>query len=320
MMKRIILFAIVLSLMPIVSGGCSSHKDVFTIGIAYNTIAPQSVLEGFKKGMAELGYIEGKNVKYIYRGSIENNSQAIDAEIKKLLAQDIDLLLTTLNETALRAKKAVEETGVPVLAVACSMPKEIGLIKSMRHPGGNVTGVQAPDTISKGLEWLVRIVPHVKRVYLPYNPYDISSGPYVEELNKTASKLGIELVLHKIHSADEAVTFIETLPGDIDAIYRIPSTTLRMKNSELSEASIKRGLPMGSGMPLVETLMNFGCDYYEMGTQAARLAYQIDHGEKPGDIPFETAEPYLTINLKIAKKVGIHILDDILSQAKVIIR
>jgi putative tryptophan/tyrosine transport system substrate-binding protein len=320
MTKTIIKFAIILSLMPIVFGCSSSRKDVFIIGFAYNTIAPLSVLEGFKKGMAELGYVEGKNVIYIYRGSIENTPQAIDVEIRNLLDQNIDLLVTTLNETSLRAKKAVEGTSLPVLAVSCSKPVEIGLINTMRHPGGNITGVQAPDTVSKGLEWLVQVIPHVMRVYLPYNPDDIGSGQYVEELNRTASKLGIELVLHEVNSADEAVAFIENLPGDIDAIYRIPSSTLRMKNSELSEASIKKGLPMGSGMPLDEALMSFGCDYYEMGRQAARLASQVDHGEKSGDMPFETADPYLTINLKVAEKVGIQISNNILSQAKTIIR
>jgi len=294
---------------------------IYTIGIAGHTAFTNQVLEGFREGMPESGYVEGKNVNYIYCSRpLDNNDQIIDAELKKLLAQNIDMLLTAYNETALRAKKAVEGTDIPVLATVFSRPVEMGLVKTLSHPEGSVTGVQVADTMSKALELLGQIIPHTKKIYLPYNPDDPVSILYLYGLNKTASRLGIELVLHKVHSVEEAVTTIEGLPNDVDAIYRIPSPTLSPRNRKLSQAAIKRGLPMGSGTTLDEAaLITFAAEPYNIGKQAARLAHQIRQGAKPADLPMETSEAYLTINLKTAEKIGLKIPDSLLLQAKTII-
>jgi putative tryptophan/tyrosine transport system substrate-binding protein len=319
--KTAIIWAITVSLLLMTLIGCRSHEKIFTIGIVNDVSSHCPIIEGFKEGMEELGYIEGKNVMYIYNGLLANNDQIIDAEIKKLLDQGVSLILTTSNKTALAVKNAVDGTDAPVLAAACALPVETGLMKSLSHPGGNVTGVQVADTVTKGLEWLMIVTPHAKKIYLPYNPDDTISVLYLNSLNKSASRLGIELVLHKVHSVEESVAAIKSLPEDVDAIYRIPSPTLGPRNIELSQAAIKRGLPMGSGSLLDEdVLITFASDLNKIGKQAARLAQQIHQGIKPADLPMETSEPYLIINLKMAKKVRLTIPDDILAQAKKIIR
>jgi putative tryptophan/tyrosine transport system substrate-binding protein len=301
--------------------GCKARDKIFTIGIASHASSQAQELKGFKKGMAELGYVEGENVKYIYFSrALGNNDQIIDSELKKLLAQNIDLLFTAYNERALRAKKAVEGTDIPVIAAVCSRPVEIGLVKSLSHPEGNVTGVQAADTISKGLEWLMQIFPHAKNIYLPYNPDDMISTLYLDSLNKAASQLGIKLIFNKIYSVEEAVASIENIPKDVDAIYGIPSQTIGSKSSELSHAAINRGLPLGAGLSFDDALIALGVDYFEIGKQAAQLAHKIHQGIKPVDLPFETSEVKLVINLKTAEKIGFTVPDNILSQATIIIR
>jgi len=225
------------------------------------------------------------------------------------------------NETAMAAKNAVKETDIPVLAIACIRPVETGLVKSLAHPGGNVTGIQIADSLSKGFEWLVAITPNAKKIYLPYNFDRMVSTSSLDQVKKTASQLGVELVLQKINSVEEAVAAIEVLPEDIDAIYWLPSMAIGSNGIKLSNAAIKRGLPMGSGVILDDSvLMTFTIDLFEMGKQAARLANQIHQGVNPGDLPVETSEVYLTINLKTAEKIGLKIPDDILAQAKKIIR
>jgi putative tryptophan/tyrosine transport system substrate-binding protein len=319
MIKRGIISAV--SSMLIAFGGCGHRDNVFTIGIVNNAPANSVVLEGFKKGMAELGYVEGRDVRYIYNDTLESSDQIINTEIKKFLNQDVSLLLTISNETALIAKKDVEGTEIPVLAVACARPVEIGLVRSLNHPGGNVTGIQVSDTIPKGFEWLARITPNAKKIYIPYNPDDNVSIMYLDALNKTASQLGIELVLHKVHSVEEAVTAIEGLPDDVNAVFRIPSPTLTPRSSELNQAAIRRGIPIGAGTGLdFPALITFGSDNLEIGRQAARMTSQIIQGLKPADIPFETSEAYLSINLKTAEQIGLKIPDDVLSQARTIIR
>jgi putative tryptophan/tyrosine transport system substrate-binding protein len=315
----IFLVTIFLLLTEVVAGDAVDR--LFTIGIVNSVPVLSQTIEGFKAGMTELGYVEGKNVKYIFNGLLENNQKIIDAEIKNLLSQNIDMLLTVGNESALRAKKAVEGTGMPVLVSSFHRPVESGLIASMTRPGGNITGVAGLDRAAKALEWLKIIIPGLKKVYLPYNPDDAVSVISIAGLDKAASQMGIELVFQKVHSVEETVTAIKNLPKDIKAIFMIPSPTLNSRNSELSQAAIKRGLPMGANLSLnKEVLATFATDLFDIGKHTARLADQVRLGAKPADIPFETSDVYLTINLETAEKIGLTIPDDVLAQAKTIIR
>lgn len=293
----------------------------FTIGVINNVSIHNPAIDGFKTGMAELGNVEDENVIYIYNGIVESDPATIDAEIENLLTQDIDLLFTLGIPATLAAKQAVAGTGVPVVFGAVVNPVGNGIVESIFHPGGNLTGTQVGTEIPKALEWLVTITPEARKVYVPYNPEDKVTVANLTGLDKVPSQLGIELVLGEVYSVEEAVAAIESLPEDINAIFRIPSPTLDPRNNELSQAAIKHGFPMGAGLPLDEAvLITFATDLFEIGTQTARLAHQILQGAKPADLPVETAEVFLTINLKTAKAIGLDIPGEILLRADTIIR
>lgn len=301
--------------------GGEALAEVFTIGIVNVASNHKNTVNGFKSGMTELGYVEGKDVKYIYNGVIENETQIIDDEIKKLLSQGVDLLLTVANRPTVEAQKITEGTDMPIVGLACMDMQESGLVKSRKSPGGNITGVQVISTSSKTLEWLTMTVPGIKKIYLPYNPDEDSRNIVLPELYKTASYLGIEIFLDKVSTVEQAISSIEDLPGDIDAIFIVPSHTLVQGKSELSKAAIKRRLPMGAALPLYEdAIITFGSEPFETGKQAARLVHQIRNGVSPSDIPVEETEVFLTINIGIAEKIGITIPNDVLIQADNIIR
>jgi putative tryptophan/tyrosine transport system substrate-binding protein len=313
--------AVVISLFLISLTGCTTHEKIFTIGVVSNVALETPVWLGFNSGMTERGYIEGKNLKYIIKNVPENNEQNIDNAIKELLNQNIDLILTLGKEVDLRAKELVKGTDMPVLFGSGPWPAEIGLVQSLNHPGGNLTGVQGVDCVPKALELLKVIIPDLKRVYLPYNPDDVVSTDYLPGLNKAASQLGIELVFHKIHSVEEVVTAIKIRADDLAAVFMIPSPTLNNRNSELSRAAIEQGIPMGAGLLLdKDVLITYTNDFFDDGKKLARLAREIINGKKPVDIPVETAEVKLVINLKTAEKIGVHIPDSVLAQASTIIR
>jgi putative ABC transport system substrate-binding protein len=245
----------------------------------------------------------------------------IDAEINRLLSQGADLLLTTGYEVSLRAKKAVEGTDVPVIIGGNRKPVEAGLVESVSRPGGNLTGVWVQDAIPKMLELMMQIIPGAKKFYLPYNPDDMVSVFSIQGLDNAVSQLGVEVVFQKVHSFEETLKAIETLPGDIDSIIRVPSPTLDARNNELSRAAIKRGIPMCSIMSMDESvLISLAVDFFETGRLAAGIAYKIRLGAKPAEIPMELSEPLLTVNLKTAGELGINMPDDILLQANKIIR
>ena len=298
----------------------SAAQKTYTIGVVNNNSLFDPAIEGFKAGLAESGYVEGKTVTYIYNG-VKSDPKAIGDEIKNLLAQHVDMLYTPGNEAALPAKQAVAGTNIPVVFGPVTDPVGVGLAESIRHPGGNLTSVQSGSEIPKALEWLVRITPNAKRIYVPYNPDDEISVMILGGLDPVASQLKIELVPGKVHSVEEAVAAIASLPADVQAIFRMPSPTLDSRNNELSQAAIKRRLPMASGLPLDEAvLLTLASDFSTTGKQVARLAHQIRQGVKPADLPIETSEFTLTINLKTAQAIGLDIPDERLRQATKVIR
>lgn len=299
-----------------------AHSKTLTIGIAADDSTFSEDIVCFKSGMVELGYIEGKNIRYISYGFVKIGPETDPPEIQKVLADKPDLLLAIGNFSALWAKKASEKNGIPCLfSMISSNPVHEGIVESLSFPEGNMTGIRIPDVIPKALEWLVASVPGTRRIFLPYNPDDEISALALEAVYKAASQMGVELVARKISSAEEAVTAIEALPEGIDAIFAIPSLNTNKENEALNRAAIERRLPMGSAHDMGdEILINFSPDPIQLGKQAARLANKIFRGTNPADLPVETPEVVLTINLEVAERIGLQIPNAVLVNANKIIR
>jgi putative ABC transport system substrate-binding protein len=302
-------------------GACSDDTGQrITLGIVAG--APfGGIVDNFKTAMADLDYVEGRHVDYIYHENLGYRSEVIDSEIKKLLARKVDMLITIGNLPTLKAKHAVDGTNVPVVFTSVTDPVGEGMVASISHPGGNLTGVQAGGSAPKALEWLTVVVPNVRKVCLPYNPDDSVSVLFLKLLAPSARQMNVELVPAMISSVEDAVAVIENLPSDVQAIFRIPSPTLDLENTELSRAAIERKLPMIAGHPLDEdVLLMLWSDFSDTGTRAGRIVCQIMEGLEPADLPVETADVSMSVNLKTARAIGLHISDIVLHQADRIIR
>jgi putative ABC transport system substrate-binding protein len=318
----IIILFLIIGLLLTACGGAQA-KETFTIGVVAESAAAAAPVETYKAGMTELGYVEGKDVTYIYNDPVGSNIATADAEIKKLLAQKVDMLLVIGPVPAQQAKQAVAGTDVPV--IFAPLPERVvenGLVASISHPGGNLTGIQGGNELPKALEWLVKITPNARQIYVPYNSDDEISVGMLAGLEEIAPQLNIEFVRGEMKSAEEAVAAVENLPADIDAIFLIPAPTLESKTSELCQAAIKRGLPTGTFVPKLDEriLVTVSFDPIVTGKQMARLIHQIRQGIKPADLPVETVDLYSTINLKTAQAIGLDIPDNILRQADTVIR
>jgi putative ABC transport system substrate-binding protein len=315
-----LLFGIVMLVLA-ACGQAQPQAKTYTIGVV-NYVPPlNQAFDGFKAKMVELGYVEGKNITYIYHGVLQPDPKAIESEVKNLLDQKIDMFLTMGTPTTLAAKKAVEGTDIPVVFAPVISPVEEGVVQSISHPGGNVTGVQGiNNALPKALEWLLKIAPGTKKVYVPYNPADRVSVTTTKPLPEAAAKLGVELLLDEVHTPDEAAAAMQTLPKDAAVLFVI-TPSLDSGRSVMDKVIIERGIPAGGyTVPDPNLLFIYGNNLAEEGSQAARLVDQIFKGTKPGDLPVETAESVLTINLKAAKAIGLDIPDSILAQAHTVVR
>jgi putative ABC transport system substrate-binding protein len=314
----ILVWAVVLSLLLTACGG-GTQAQTYTIGVVNYAPLLEKSFDGFKAGMTELGYVEGENVTYVYNGPVPD-SQAGEREVESLVAQNVDLIFTIGTEATLQAKQAVEGTDIAVIFAPVINPAEEEVVESIRHPGGNVTGVQSGNTLPKSLEWLLTIVPEATKVYVPYNPIDRVSVTSTALLYDAAFTLGVELVLDAVGTPEEVVAAIETLPGDV-VLFMVATPSLSETN--FAEVATEQGIATGSylsGITESGGLVSYATNHFSMGKQAARLADQVLRGTDPADLPVETAEYFLTINLKTAQAIGLDIPDEILEQADTIIR
>lgn len=311
----------------LVACGPAQPKTV-TIGIVNLLPMMDTIVEGFKTGMVELGYSEEQSVTYVYAevpGDFEMDK--IVGATQELMKEDVDLILAITTPGSLAVQKAVEGTDTPVIFVAVTDPVAVGLVQDWIHPGGNITGVTtaAKGAVNEGrrLEWLTKMLPNVKRVYIPHNPDDGAVKTSLAVVRDAASALGIELVLRETRTAEEALNAINETPKDVDALFLLPDSVVTSVFEDALSVLLGRRLPVSTPNslgPNLGALMSYGSEFPAMGKQASRLAGQILEGTNPADLPVEAPEFFLTINLRTAKAIGLEIPDEILNQADTVIR
>jgi putative ABC transport system substrate-binding protein len=309
----------------IVLAACGPAKPkTFTVGI-FNPVAIGEVVDGFKTGLANLKYVEGENITYIEPSKPASfDPTAFDAPAKELVDAKVNLIYCASTSACLAAKKATADTGIPVLFVAVSDPVSIGLVQDITKPGGNVTGIvsAAKDSANEGLrlEWLIR-ASNAKRIFIPYGSADPATLAKLAAVQKAASTLSVELVLFEIKSPEEATAVAGKIPDDVDALFtfseRIFTVTILQ---DLADAAIAKKLPYSAPSVEYGALISYAPKLAAMGEQSARLADQIFNGIKPADLPVETPEFFLSINLKTAEAMGFTLPNEVLEAANEVVR
>jgi putative ABC transport system substrate-binding protein len=302
--------------------GCREQPKSVTIGVVNFTSTLNPVYEGFKVGMVEMGYVQGRNVEYIYSGGVGEFAD-LDPEARDIISKEVDLVLAISTAAALQVKEATAGTGTPVVFAPVVDPVRLGMVNSLSRPGGNLTGIRTGGFPAKQLEWLVTLAPDVKRVLVPHNPDDGASMAGLAALKDGAGKLGVELVVHEARTQEELEPLFSSLPPDIDAILLLQNPLALSRIADFADMAVQHRLPLASTSyaQLEEgALMSYGPDYTEMGRQAARLADKVLNGTKPADLPVETSQYFFHINLRTAEAIGMTIPDSVLQLADRVIR
>jgi len=193
-----------LALLTIVQGAETNAQTIPLVGYVAAKDANPTRLEIFKKGLAELGYVEGKNIRIEYREAV------LDAEYRGVLAdlldQKVDIILAA-NVAATRAAAQATKT-IPVVMMAVFDPVGIGAVKNLERPGTNVTGTTtyAPQLIGERLQMLKRIVPNLDKVAMAINGNNANNAAQFETLRSEAQKLGITVESLDIRKPEDVDT------------------------------------------------------------------------------------------------------------------
>jgi putative tryptophan/tyrosine transport system substrate-binding protein len=306
-----------------VFAGCSEGQlsKTYTVGVVNLNKEHDKVFLGFKKGLTSLGYIEGKNITFIYNGSRSKMPDLVN-DLQSLINQKVDLILSITTPATKKTKKMTAGTGIPVVFAPVFDPVESGIVQSLVKPGGNLTGIKVGGHSGKALDWLLKIAPDIKNISVPFNSKNRATVQSLQGLQQTADKVGVTLAVNEVDNKKELALLFEKLPDKTDALWLLNSHFL-VKNTKLFvDAAIKYGLPLGSSTSQVDegVMVTYGQNTSRTGELAAGLADKILQGVSPASLPVEITDFFLGINLKTANSIGIDISDDILHVADTIIR
>jgi len=311
-------------IMAMVLSGCGgfAKSKTYTIGVINLAPTLEDTFTGFKEGMTELVYTEGANVNYIYAGTA-GSIDKLDGLAQELVNAKVDLIFSISTPATQAAQKATASNNIPVVFGVVTDPLGASVVASLAQPGGNITGVTFGPQEAQRLEWLTKISPDVKQVYIIYNSNDNSAKLALKIATETAAKLGLEIIPREARDPNEIAAALTDFPEAADAIYLLPDSQTEAKLADILAVANARHLPTSvanSTRVKDGPLYSYAMELVPTGQQAARLADQILKGIKPADLPVETTEFFLAINLKTAQAIGLTIPDNILSQADTIYR
>ncbi len=313
-----------LGIVTLLLSGCAEKQEnkVYKIGVVNLAKAFDPILEGFKSGMEDAGYVEGQNIEYIYEGPAAN-PDALNAVIADLRSKQVDLVLSFGTLATLRSKEGLDGTNIPIVFGPVTDPVASGIVTELMKPGGNITGIQTGNPTPKRLEWLLRFAPNVKQISVFHNPNDNSSIQALAALKETAPIFNIDLAVYEASTSEEIQAKLDALPEDTDAIFVLASAVFEANIGNFIATANERKIPLAAPATAnvwEGALTGYGHDNILLGQQASRLAYQILRGSKPSNLPVETADLVVSINLKTADIIDLAIPDDALSAADIIIR
>jgi putative ABC transport system substrate-binding protein len=289
----------------------------YRIGVLHGAYFPGTPsAEGLKAGLKALGLEEGRDVTFDIRFT-RGRLEASPATAAALVKAGVDVLFT-IQEPDTRAAMAATQT-IPIVFTGVGDPVAAGVVKSIAHPGGNVTGVSnlATELVPKRLEILKSVVPSVRRVWAVFHADDASSVSAARKAEQVAPTLKLEVLMRPVRTSEELVGELKALrPSDgllspADRAMNIPGLILDLERDRRAAAIFASTFWVEAG-----AVVSYGSDEYEDGVQAARLAAKILRGAKPRDLPVEGANKIdLAVNLKTAERLGIAIPRDVLSRA-----
>jgi putative ABC transport system substrate-binding protein len=318
--RAVTVVALALFVAPIATDAQQAGR-VGRIGFLGNSTAAleANLVEPFREGLRDLGYVEGRNISIEYRWA-EGKYERFPALIAELIALKVDLIVTAGTPASLAVKKAT--TSVPLVMAAVGDPVGTGLVASLAHPGGNITGLSAiaPELEGKRLELLREVIPglsHIAVLWNPANQYQMASEREVQAAARILRMKVLSLRVRDPEEFDNAfATILRERPG---ALLVLADRLFLHHRARIIDFAAKYRLPgVHAYRELVDGggLMSFGPSYAGMHRRAAYFVDRILKGAKPADLPVEQPAKFeLIINLKAAKALGLTIPQSVLMRA-----
>ena len=284
----------------------------------------KSLLAALQQGLQELGYLEGRNI-VIEQRYAAGRSEKLSELLAELIRLKPDVLVAAGDPAAHAAKKATSV--IPIVMVTSPDPVGTGLIASLAHPGGNVTGLSDfhGGVITKRLEVLKDVAPLMSRVAVLLNPANRSNPLQLKDIQAAAPAFRVTIIAFEVKGPDDIDGTFATIgkerPG---ALLVVGDRLFATHQKRIFEFVSKIRLPaIYSQRGYVDAggLMSYGTNFADQYRRAANYIDKILKGAKPADLPVEQPIKFeFVINLKAAKQIGLTIPPNVLARADKVIR
>jgi putative ABC transport system substrate-binding protein len=266
-------------------------------------------LESFRQGLSETGYIEGKNVAIEYRWAAGKYDQ-LPALAADLVSSRVAVITTVAPVAALAAKQAT--TSIPIVFTLGSDPVKDGLVASLNHPGGNITGATFFSNLldAKRMELLHQLVPNAKMFAVLLNPKNTNVGLEKHDTQEAARALGLQLVFFEASTQREIDESFENLVQQHAGGLLLSGDVLFSdRREQIAELAVRHAIAtcFPSRISAVAGgLMSYGANITDTYRQTGNYVGRILKGEKPADLPVQQQDKFqFVLNLKTAKALGL---------------
>jgi putative ABC transport system substrate-binding protein len=297
------------------------------VGFLRNTLPEEAahLVAAFRKGMSETGYVEGRNVLVEYRWT-GGQTDRLPSMAADLVNRQVDVIVALGSTPAVRAASAAT-TKIPIVFMLGADPVELGLVASLNHPGGNLTGVINLNLqlAQKWLEILHQLTPGTTAIALLVNPANrATTEGYIREIEIAARGLGLKIhILHADSARDFDAVFASAKERGAGALVIVADLLFISNIDRLATLSLLHSVP--AIFPFREFvaaggLVSYGTNLAETYHLAGVYTGRIIKGEKPADLPVQQATKVeLIINLKTAKDFGLSVSPALLARADEVI-
>jgi putative ABC transport system substrate-binding protein len=324
MRHKVICFALCTVLLALSVPAEAQQGKVYSVGILAIGDTPQ--LKGFREGLKNAGYVEGKNL--VLEISVKQNYDELRPVAKAYVEKKLDAIVGIGSTVPLLVKELTQE--IPIIFAGASDPIASGLVKSLARPEANVTGVSSRTDFEmhgKRLEIFKEAVPSLRRVAVLYNARGENPGhaKSLALVQKVAPDIRVKLIETPIKSTADLDRVLSSLSKETaDGLFPICATLFRDPFKKIATVAIQKKFAlMGCGADQTENgaLLSYDANRYRVGERAAWYVDRILKGTKPRDLPVEAPIYFeLTISLKTAKQIGLTIPPNVLARADKVIR
>jgi putative ABC transport system substrate-binding protein len=278
---------------------------------------------GFRQGLRDFGYTEGRNIVIEYRYA-EGQPERLPGLAAELVRLKMDIIAAETTPASLAVQHATAT--IPIVMTLVADPVESGLIASLARPGGNITGLslQLPDIAAKRLQLLRDVVPGVSRVGILWNSASPITPPQFRAAQAAAQILGIQLESLGVRAPDDFErAFQAASRRGTGALLILDDFFLTRHLTQIAKLTIKAKLPAMAGVTgfaEAGVLVSYGPNFADITRRAVTYVDKILKGAKPGDLPIEQPTKFeLVVNLKTAKALGLTIPQSVLQRADEVI-